>query len=116
MIRTSNTKAPPLFPPGCSRLVDCSGELGVGLRNMLVDFLASLLNLSDRRFLLDYRSFQVLEHLSQDEHVLFDLLDGLMSTANVIGNCLSLASAVAVNKLGHVRESDQDYGLHLQLD
>ncbi len=98
-VRTRDTKTPPLLSPSCSCLVDCSSEFSVGFCDMLIDLLASLFNLRYCRFLLHNCSFQVLEQLSKYQHVFFDLLDGIMTTANCASDVLRLASAITVDEL-----------------
>jgi hypothetical protein len=56
-LRTNDAHAIPFLSPCGASLIDCAGEFGVGLCNMLGNLLASLLDLSDGRFLLDHSRF-----------------------------------------------------------
>jgi hypothetical protein len=98
-INTNYAQADPLLPAGSPCLLDCSVELCVSFPYVFGDFLALLFNLSDSRFLLHHQGLQVLEELGEFHHLLFDFLDILMSSSDVLRDPLGIASSVALDEL-----------------
>ena len=79
----TNEEAPPLLPARTASLLDSTTNLGVGLDDVFVDFLALLLNVLDERFLLLDDLIEVLEQLCELDHLLLNLLDGLVTLLHV---------------------------------
>ena len=113
---TNDAQAPPLLSSRGTSFDDCTIELRVRFRHMVGDFFAPLFNLSNCGLLLDDSSFQILIQLSQVDHILFDLLNGFMTRAHVVGDGLSLTTAVRVDKLKLLAQHGRGWLKNLQLD
>ena len=96
---TEDTEADPLLPPSSPCFLDSSVEVVDSFPYIIVDYYALLFYISDGRILLDDQSFQVLEELGEFHHLLFDLLDILMSSPDVLRDPLCIASSIALDKL-----------------
>ena len=87
-------QAPPLLAVPAACLVDCAADLGVGLDDVVVDFLALLLNVGDEGFLLLHDLIEVLEQLGELDHLALDVLDRFVTLLDVAEGGRGLAAAV----------------------
>lgn len=94
--RTNDPETQPLLPPCAPRVFDRSVDLRVSLLDILMDFLALLIDLFKGRVLLDDRLVNILEELCQFDHLAFDFLNGFMAALDSAESGLGLAATVAL--------------------
>lgn len=100
---TGDTQAVPLLPVTGARTDNGSVDLLVGLDDVVAHFLALLLNVLHKRLLLDDDLVQILEQLCQLNHLLFDLLNLLVTALDRAQRRLRLSPAVALHQLFDVK-------------
>jgi hypothetical protein len=105
---TDDAQANPLLSTGSPCLLDRSVEFRISFPNIFRDFLTLLFNLGDGRFLLDDQGFEVLEELREFHHLLFNFLDILMSSSDVLCDPLCIAASIALDELRR-NEYDVEY-------
>jgi hypothetical protein len=96
---TDYAQADPLLPTSSPCFLDGSVELSVSFPYIFGNFFAFLFDLGDRRFLLDNQGLEVLEELGQLHHLLFDFLDVLMSSPDILCDPRRFATSIALDKL-----------------
>jgi hypothetical protein len=96
---TDYAQADPLLPASSPCLLDGSVELSVSFPYIFGNFFAFLFDLGDSRFLLDNQGLEVLEELGQLHHLLFDFLDILMSSPDILCDPRCFATSIALDKL-----------------
>jgi hypothetical protein len=96
---TDYAQADPLLPAGSPCFLDGSVELGVSSPYIFRDFFAFLFDLGDSRLLLDNQSLEVLEELGQLHHLLFDFLDILMASPDILCDPRCFATSITLDKL-----------------
>lgn len=77
--KQDNEEAPPLLAVTATRLDDSTINFDVGSLDVVVDFLALLLDVGNERFLLLDDLVKVLEQLGEFDHLTFYVLDGLVA-------------------------------------
>lgn len=92
-------QAPPLLAVAATGLLNGAPDLRVGLYNVLVDFLALLLDVGNERLLLLNDLVEILEELSKLDHLALDVLNGFVSLLDVAEGRGGLTTAVRVEKL-----------------
>lgn len=80
-------------------MLDCSINLHIGFPNVLMYFLALLVDLFKGWILLDNGLVDVLEELGELDHLAFDFLNGFVAALDGAEGGLSLAAAVALEEL-----------------
>lgn len=71
----------------------------IALAHMSMRFFRFHFDILDRRFLLHYSGIDVLEQLSEFDHLALNLLDGLVAALDGPKSGLRLPTAVALKKL-----------------
>jgi hypothetical protein len=79
----ADEKAPPLLATSAARFCDGSADLCVRLDDVLVNLLALLLDILDKRLLLHDNLIKVLEELCELDHLLLNLLNGFVALLDI---------------------------------
>jgi hypothetical protein len=80
---TADEQAPPLLAVTGSRLFNSASNFLVALNDVVVDFLALLLNVLDEGLLLHNNLVEILEELGKLHHLSLNLLNRLVSFLDV---------------------------------
>ena len=96
---TDYAQTNPLLPASSPCFLDGPVELSVAFPYIFGNLFALLFDLGDSRFLLDDQGLEVLEELGQLHHLLFDFLDILMSSPDILCNPCCFATSIALDKL-----------------
>lgn len=95
---TADTQAVPLLASGRSCLGGRNIKVGIGMNNILLRFLGFFLNVHNHGLLLHYNLVEVLEQLGQFGHGALNLLNGIVTLADICQSALGLASAIRVKE------------------
>jgi hypothetical protein len=100
-------QAPPLLAVATTRADDCGANLLVSFCDVLANLLALLLDIGNQRLLLLNNLVEILEELSELDHLALDVLDGFVALLDIAEGGAGLTAAVRAQELKKLSANNQ---------